>query len=97
MLKNNTWEICDVLEGVNLVSAKWVYKIKVVSNDKPTKLKTHLVAHGFQQKARIDYNEVFAHVAKWNTIHTMLSMATSNNWDILHLDVKIAFLNGNLK
>jgi hypothetical protein len=55
------------------------------------------VAHGFQQKARIDYNEVFAHVAKWNTIHTMLSMATSNNWDILHLDVKIAFLNGNLK
>jgi hypothetical protein len=74
-----------------------VYKIKVVSNDKPTKLKTHLMAHGFQQRAIIDYNEVFAQVAKWNTIHTMLSMAASNNWDILHLDVKTTFLNGNLK
>jgi aspartate 1-decarboxylase len=73
------------------------YKIKVVSNSKPTKFKTRLVAHGFQQKAIIGYNEVFAHVVKWNTIHIMLSMATSSNWDILHLDVKITFLNGNFK
>jgi hypothetical protein len=74
-----------------------VYKIKVVSNGKPTKLKTCLVACGFQQRTIIDYNEVFAQVAKWNTIHIMLSMAISNNWDILHLDVKTTFLNDNLK
>jgi hypothetical protein len=97
MLKNYTWEICDVPKSVNLISAKWVYKIKVVSNSKPTKLKTRLVGHGFQQKTRIGYNEVFAHVAKWNTIHITLSMVANNNWDIIHLDVKIAFLNNNLK
>lgn len=60
ILENNTWEICDVLKSVNLVSAKWVDKIKVVSNGNPTKLKTCLVAHGFQQRAIIDYNEVSA-------------------------------------
>jgi hypothetical protein len=57
----------------------WVYKIKVGSNNKPTKLKLRLVAHGFQQRTKIDYNEVFAIIAKWNTIHIVLSMALSNN------------------
>jgi hypothetical protein len=79
ILKNNTWEIFYVLKGVNHISAKWVYKIKVGFDNKPTKLKVCLVARGFQQRARIDYNEIFALIAKWNTIHIVLSMAKSNN------------------
>jgi hypothetical protein len=79
ILKNNTWEICDVLKGVNPVSAKWVYKIKVGFDGKPTKLKICLVPHGFQQRARIDYNEIFALIVKWNTIHIVLSTTKSDN------------------
>jgi hypothetical protein len=79
ILNNNTWEIRDVLKGVNPVSAKWVYKIKVGSDSKPTKLKICLVAHGFQQRARIDYNEIFAPIAKWNTIHIVLSTIENDN------------------
>jgi hypothetical protein len=72
-----------------------VYKTKVGFDGKPIKLKVHLVACGFQQRVGIDYNKIFALVVKWNTICIVLSMVVSNNWDILHLDVKTMFLNGN--
>jgi hypothetical protein len=74
-----------------------VYKTKVGFDGKSTKLKVHLVACGFQQRARINYNNFFALVVKWNTIHNVLSMVASNNQNTLHLDVKIAFLSGNFK
>jgi hypothetical protein len=74
-----------------------VYKTKDGFNGKFTKLKVHLMAHGLQQRIGIDYNNFFALIVKWNTIRIVLSMVANNNWDILHLDVKTAFLNGNLK
>jgi hypothetical protein len=56
-----------------------VYKIKVGSDGKPTKLKICLMAHGFQQRTKIDHNEVFALIVKWNTIHIVLSTTESDN------------------
>ena len=60
------------------------------------KYKARLVAKGFNQLEGIDYNETFAPVAKMNTIRTILSIASSYKWEIHQMDVKSAFLNGDL-
>ncbi|KAE8706195.1 hypothetical protein F3Y22_tig00110403pilonHSYRG00175 [Hibiscus syriacus] len=61
------------------------------------KHKARLVAKGYSQKAGIDYDEVFAPVARLETIRLIISLATQNKWKIHQMDVKSAFLNGVLE
>jgi hypothetical protein len=56
-----------------------------------------LVAKGFSQKEGIDYNETYAPVVRYESIRMVISIATAKNLEILHLDVKTAFLHGDLK
>ena len=55
------------------------------------------MAKGYTQKEGIDYEETFAPMEKWGTIHTLLSMVTQNGWNVHQVDVKTALLNGDLK
>jgi hypothetical protein len=52
---------------------------------------------GFMQQEGLDYEEVFAPIAKWNIVRIIIALATTRNWPLTHLDVKTAFLNGELK
>jgi hypothetical protein len=54
------------------------------------------VAKGYSQKYGVDYNEVFAPVARWDTIRAILALAASRKWNVFQLDVKSAFLHGEL-
>ena len=78
------------------VGCKWVYKTKFTAEGQIEKYQARLVAKGFNQLEGIDYNETFAPVAKMNTIRTILSIASSYKWEIHQMDVKSAFLNGDL-
>eukprot|EP00253_Pinus_taeda_P027824 PITA_27824 len=55
------------------------------------------MAKGFTQKEEFDYEETFAPTAKWATIRTLFALAAQNGWKVHQMDVKIAFLNGDLK
>ena len=61
------------------------------------RFKARLVAKGFTQSYGIDYQETFAPMAKLNSIQVLLSVATNLNWPLYQLDVKNAYLNGNLE
>ena len=79
-----------------MVGCKWIYKIKTHSNGSIKHYKARLVAKGFTQEYGIDYEETFAPVARISSIRALLVVATASKWDIFQMDVKNAFLNGDL-
>ena len=97
LMKNQTWELCNLPPGIKLVTAKWIYKTKIGADGQPSKLKARLVARGFQQTKGIDFDEVLAPVAKWKVVRMVVALSASNDWITIHLDVVTAFLNRDLK
>ena len=94
--KNNTWILVDLPLGVKPIGLKWVFKIKRNADGSISKFKSRLVAKGYVQRHGVDYDEVFAPVARIETIRLVIAIAASNGWEIHHLDVKTAFLHGEL-
>ena len=75
---------------------KWIYKTKLNENGEIDKYKARLVAKGYAQQYGVDYTEVFAQVARLDTIRLILALAAQHSWDVFQLDVKSAFLHGEL-
>ncbi|GAU50018.1 hypothetical protein TSUD_331710 [Trifolium subterraneum] len=94
--RNNTWELVDLPHGKKAIGVKWVYKVKLNPKGEITTHKARLVVKGFLQKEGIDFNEVFAPVARMETIRLVTALAHHNNWLMHQMDVKCAFLNGPL-
>ncbi|GJZ59552.1 retrovirus-related pol polyprotein from transposon TNT 1-94 [Tanacetum coccineum] len=96
--KNHTWELVDQPHGQKLISCKWLYKIKegIEGVQKP-RYKARVVARGFTQRAGIDYNEVFSPVVRHTSIRVILSLTACEDYELEQLDVKTAFLHGNLE
>ena len=94
--KNNTWIVTSLPAGKKVVSCKWVFTIKQTPEGKVERYKARLVARGFSQTYGVDYDETFAPVAKMSTIRALISAAANNKWNLFQLDVKNAFLHGDL-
>lgn len=94
--ENQTWELTDLPPGHRAIGLKWVYKTKRDTNGNILKHKARLVAKGYVQKVGIDFDEVFAPVTRLETVRLLLALAANNEWEVHHLDVKSAFLNGKL-
>ncbi|KAI3753573.1 hypothetical protein L2E82_25630 [Cichorium intybus] len=95
--KNKTWSLVDLPKDRKAIGLKWMYKVKRDPSGKIVKYKARLVAKGYVQKRGVDYDEVYAPVARIETVRVILALAGSNGWRVHHLDVKSAFLNGTLE
>lgn len=84
------------LPGKKAMDCKWVFKIKRKFDDSIERYKAWLVILGNTLVERQDYNETFALIAKIVTVRTLLSVVTAWKWEIYHLDIRNAFLHGDL-
>ena len=97
MYSNQVWDLVKASNDIKLVGCKWVYKRKRGINEKVETFKARLVAKGYTQKEGIDYEETFSPIAMLKSIRILLSIATHYDYEISQMDVKTAFLNGNLE
>ena len=95
--RNQTWVLEPPPDGVLAIGSKWVFANKTDGSGALTRCRARLVAKGFSQRIGIDYNETFAFVASYTTFRALLPTIASEDLDYLQLDVRTAFLNGNLE
>jgi hypothetical protein len=94
----NVYQEVDKLPpGRKAVGSKWVLILKRDENGKISRFKARLVAQGFTQIPGQDFTHTFAPVARWDLIRLLLSVATTHDWELRHIDIKTANLNGILK
>nr|GEV25923.1 retrovirus-related Pol polyprotein from transposon TNT 1-94 [Tanacetum cinerariifolium] len=90
------WELVPRPDKVMVITLKWIYKVKLDELGGILKNKARLVAHGYRQEEGIDFEESFAPVARLEAIRIFLVFAAHKNIVVYQMDVKTAFLNGNL-
>ena len=93
---SDTWRLVERPTRARPIGLKWVYKVKKDEHGAIVKHKARLVARGFVQREGIDFEEVFAPVARMESVRLLLALAAAKDWGVHHLDVKSAFLNGEL-
>jgi hypothetical protein len=94
--ENKTWELASLPRGCKAIGLKWVFKVKRDATGDIVKHKARLVAKGYAQREGVDFEEVFAPVARMETVRLLLALAAHSGWEVHHMDVKSAFLNGVL-
>ena len=97
LIKNHTWDLVEPPEGKNIVGCKWVFKLKHNADGSIDRYKARLVTQGYSQEPGQDYDEIYAPVAKYTSIRSVLAIANQLDLDIHQMDVKTAFLNGSLE
>ena len=87
----------ELPRGKTLVGCKWIFTIKYKVDGNIERYKARLVTKGYTQTYGIDYQETFAPVIKMNMARVLLSLLVIIDWSLHQLDIKNAFLNGELK
>ncbi|GJS63521.1 retrovirus-related pol polyprotein from transposon TNT 1-94 [Tanacetum coccineum] len=91
------WELVPPPDKVCVITLKWIYKVKFDELGGILKNKSQLVTRGYRQEEGIDFEESFAPVARLEAIRIFLAFDAHMNMVVYQMDVKTAFLNGNLQ
>ena len=94
--ENETWELVPLPPKKKLVQCKWVFRTKIVGDSSDNKYKAIFFVKGYSQLQFLDYTKTFAPVAKVDSIRLVLALVASKNWEVHHMDVKSAFLYGEI-
>jgi len=97
LYENNTWVLEDLPAGSRTIPVKWVYKLKKSPTGVVERFKARLVAKGYKQREGIDFDEVYAPVSKHSSLRAVLALAAAEDLELHVLDIKTAFLNGELE
>lgn len=96
MKKNRVWSLVDANAAVKPIGCKWIFKTKRDSNGNIERHKAQLVAKGFTQRQGVDYTETFSPVSLNDSLRTIMALVAHFNLELHQMDVKTAFLNGDL-
>ena len=96
MKDNDVWDLVKLPEGVKPIGCKWIFKTKRDSTGNVERYKARLVAKGFTQKEGIDYKETFSPVSSKDSFRIIMALVAHFDLELHQMDVKTAFLNGNI-
>lgn len=96
LYENNTFELVKLPKGKRALKNRWVYRVKHEDHTSQPRYKARLVVKGFSQKKGIDFDEIFSPVVKMSSIRVVLGLAASLDLEVEQMDVKTAFLHGDL-
>ena len=93
---NQVWDLVSPPKDHNVINSKWVFKCKLGEDGQIERYKARLVAQGYSQRPGIDYEETFSPVVRFESVRTVIALAAHEKMKIHQMDVKTAFLNGEL-
>lgn len=94
---NEVWDLVELPKSKKAVGSKWVFKVKVDADGEIERHKARLVAQGYSQRFGSDYDETFSPVVRFESVRTVAALAAQHGLKLHQMDVKTAFLNGELK
>jgi hypothetical protein len=95
--ENKTWHLVPRNTTKNIIDSKWVYKVKRHADGSINRYKGQLVVKSFKQRYEIDYEDTFSPVMKAATIRIVLSIGVTRGRSLRQLDIKNAFMHGDLE
>ena len=96
LTNNGTWDLVRLLVGNKVIGCHWMFAVKVNPDGSIARLKARLVAKGYAQTYGVDYSNTFSSMAKLTSVWLFISLPTTHGWDLHQLDIKNAFLYGDL-
>ncbi|BFG40858.1 hypothetical protein CerSpe_271320 [Prunus speciosa] len=96
IMQNHTWELVNLPPGNRPIGYKWIFKKKLKTDGTIDKYKARLVAKGYRQKEGLDFFDTYSPVTRITSIRMLIAIASIYDMEIHQMDVKTAFLNGEL-
>ena len=97
MKENQVWKLIELSKGCKAIGNRWVLMVKRKADGTIERYKAHLVAKGYTQSKRIDYDKTFSPIVRFASIRLILAIVASLDLELHQMNVKTTFLNGGLE